>query len=257
MWPIQKFNRTYCAGNNMKKVTLKSIARLLVCASICLSTLSVLGDVVYDNTTNKLNQVYAPGVDSSGNGIEFGDQIILGGDPALRTLNSFTFEYFLNQSSGNERITFSLYNNDGPVVPTNPSAHAPGSLIFSFGTDSIGLSGPNHDGADGSTLQYTAPPGIILPENFTWVVQFSGIDPGEVAGLELYNPPAVGNGFDDFWQKNPATGLWDLTVNTNGIPMSFGARVDAVPEASSLALGMLAGTLWLGVTVVRRKLAKA
>ncbi len=217
----------------MKKATLKIVASLLIGASFCLSTLPVLGDIVYDNSTTKLNKIYGSGVNLSGDGLEFGDQIILAG--TLRNLSTFTFEYFLNHA---------------PVPGTTPVAVSPGAVPFyDSGFDDIGATG-----TDGLTLKYILPALLTVPDIFTFTVQFEGIAGTEVAGLELYNPPTVGNGFDDFWEKN-TSGQWELKTGTG--PMSFGARAEAVPEASPLTFAMMAGALWLGATFFRRKMARA
>ena len=227
----------------MNKVTLKNVASLLLGATFGASTLPVLGDVVYENTSNKLNQVYAPGGQ-----IEFGDEIKLGG--TMRTLNTFTFEYFLNNASGNEFIRLRLYNNDGTPAP-GVGAPSPGSLIYDFGFEHIDPTPLN----DGLTLKFTFPANIVAPEDFTWTVSFLGIADGETAGLELYNGITTGNGYDDFWEKNPNTGAWEL--KSGPVPMNFGALVEAVPEPAPLMIGLLAGMLMLGVRTYRRKLARA
>ena len=231
-------------GKDMKKVTLRIVASLLIGASVCFSPLPVLGDIVYENATTKLNQIYTPGGQ-----VEFGDQIKLGG--TLRTLSTFTFEYFLNNASGNEFIRLRFYRNDGSQIPGVPDSASPGSLIYDAGFSHIDPTPLN----DGLTLKFTLPDNIVVPDTFTWTVSFLGVIDGETAGLELYNPPTIGNGFDDFWEKNPTSGQWQLRVSDNGTPMSFGARAEAVPEASSLVIGTLGGILLLGARY-RRKLAK-
>src|SRR5258706_233679 len=117
-----EFKLTYCLGEVMNKVTLKNVAGLLLAATFGATTLPVLGDIVYENTSNKLNQVYAPGGQT-----EFGDEIKLGG--TMRTLSTFTFEYFLNNASGNEFIRLRLYKNDGAPV-AGGIANSPGSQIY-------------------------------------------------------------------------------------------------------------------------------
>ena len=235
----------------MKRVTLKIAASLLVGVSIFVSDLPAFGDdVVYNNTTTKVNEFYDPGVDSNGDGIQFGDAIILGG--TSRRLTAFTFEYFLPIASGNESIRLRFYTE-------NPNNQSPATRIFDSGFEHIGSTTVNGV-VDGLTLRYDVANypslNIVAPDSFIWTVEFSGIDAGETAGLELYSPPTFGNSYTSFWQLNPDTNQWEEKIGAAG-PMDFGARVEAVPEASPLMIGMLAGTVWLGVRGLRRKQASA
>ena len=58
-----------CTVKDMKRVTLRIIASLLVGASFYIPTMPALGDTVYTNGAIKLNLYYAPGVDANGDGI--------------------------------------------------------------------------------------------------------------------------------------------------------------------------------------------
>ena len=156
--------------------------------------------------------------------------------------------------SGNESVRLRFYTE------TSASDPSPGVKFFDSGYYHI----PASALTDGATLLYDFVNdldfnkyNIVLPDTFTWTVQFSGIDPGETAGLELYSPPSIGNNFTDFWQLNPDTHVWESKVSASGTAMDFGAAVEAVPEPSQLLVGILAGGLWLAVRGLRRKVAKA
>lgn len=173
----------------------------------------------------------------------YGDQIDLGFSGL--TLTEFQFEYFLPSASGNETLAFRLYANDGP-------GGSPGTVLFDQSAFSI-TANPDTTEGNLSTVTFDdvdlASAGVV-PQNFTWAVQFSGIDGGENAGLPIYSDPNPGQSFDDFWED--VGGTWTLK-NFGGSPTAnFGAQVTAVPEPTVLGLGGLAGLLFLSVRGYRR-----
>lgn len=189
--------------------------------------------VVYDNASNPLNSFFASRT-------EFGDEISIG---AGWTAHSFTFEYYAENLSGNERALVRFYNNDGLGV--GPSA-APGSLIFES-PDFPLTTNPDGSGNYWTSITDLAPLGIALPSSFTWTVKVNGLTDGEVFGLKLYDPPTAGSSFNDFWQFT--IDGWDLK-QADGLPpgagSNFGATLVAVPEPGVMtilgvgALGLLA-----------------
>jgi len=200
--------------------------------------------IVYDNSTTDLNQTYF-----GGTGVEFGDQIVLGGSE--RTIVDFKFEYFLGGAtpSGNENLQLVIRANDGPTisVPTPGGGTAvvatPGTVLYTSPVLSM-QSGFNT--AEASGFSFNA------PNTFTWTVTMTGIDPGEAAGLILRDPPTVGSSFADFWQNNGGT--WNTYLLDNGnTPANFAARVSAVPEPTTFASILLAGLAGLGYVGYRRR----
>jgi len=116
-----EFKLTYCLGEVMNKVTLKM---LLVCSlprRSCHHSAG-LGRHCLRKHLKQIESGLRPGGQT-----EFGDEIKLGG--TMRTLSTFTFEYFLNNASGNEFIRLRLYKNDGAPV-AGGIANSPGSLIY-------------------------------------------------------------------------------------------------------------------------------
>ncbi|MCF7763227.1 MAG: PEP-CTERM sorting domain-containing protein [Verrucomicrobia bacterium] len=209
----------------------KSIAVLT--ASFLLGTTGY-ASLIYDNTdaASSKNKAYAP----PGGNVEFGDQVFLSGSE--RRITDFSFDYFLSASpSGNEQGQLFFYKNDGGAT-----ASEPGTLLYQSGTFNLS-SGFQRLPAQGLSID--------VPNTFTWTVKFSGIDLGETAGLLVYDPPAVGASLDDFWVKNTSGGWSTFLIDAN-TPANFGARITAVPEPTTMALGLLGG-LALLANRIRRK----
>jgi len=197
-------------------------------------------EIVYDNTLNDLSFNLDPGTQ------EVGDEIIL--DGTARWLSEFSFEYWgANSESEIEfagpvtaRIRF--YLNDGPAIPDVDDAFAPSTLFFDSGTFSIdptlraSLTFTNF--VNGVDVALETP----LPDSFTWSVQFSGLGLTDTAGVTIYSPPTIGNSADDYWVNDGTS--W--TLQTNVVSIDLAARVAAVPEPSSILLGLL-GLLTLGI----------
>jgi hypothetical protein len=92
---------------------------------------------------------------------------------------------------------------------------------------------------------------VDVPNSFTWTAEFSGLSGSEVAGLPIFDPPTVGDSGIDFWKKEGAN--WTVNLLDNGnIPANFNARFVAIPEPSTLALGLLGGLGVLGYLARRR-----
>ena len=191
--------------------------------------------VIFNNSTNDLGVRFNPGT------AEVGDQIKLGGDPAFRNLTLFTFEYWgtntANPSalSGDVKAQVRFYLNDGVDFNTYAS---PGTKFWDSGLFDI-------NPTERSQLVFTGGTdfgggALVLPaEEFTWTVQFFGMDLTDSVGLDLYSPPTVGQDYPDYWSYNGSS--WLLLTNQIG-PMSFGATMSAVPEPSSMMLSLMGGT---------------
>lgn len=180
--------------------------------------------VVYQNTTGDLNLFLGAGL------FEVGDEIILG--PGGSSVTNFTFQYSLTALSGNEQARVRFYKNDGALF--NGFA-TPGSVVFDSGNFNIAAFGT---GAHTLRFDTDFGSGLLVPNDFTWSVQFAGIETNESAGPALFNPVTVGGNYNDYWDKG--TNGWELK-QWQGNPMNFAARFEAVPEPSTLALGLIGG----------------
>jgi hypothetical protein len=162
-------------------------------------------DIVFDNSA-KTNYTglyyYSPH--------EFGDQIDLATSNTNRYMAKFSFGYYLSdQATGKEKLKLRFYMNDGPKG-------APKSVLFEVPT-LIPLS----KGFNSAVLENVP---ILLPDTFTWTVEFVGMTDKVAAGLLIYNPPTVGFSLDDFWEK--VDGQFVLK-RVQGKPTNFNAQVIA------------------------------
>jgi hypothetical protein len=229
----------------MKKNARASwIQAVVVVSLLAVSATAQTPRLIYDNSENPLNAYFASQT-------EFGDQIDLQGGGWIA--DSFRFEYFAAGLGGGETAFIRFYANNG--VPFGEAgAQAPGELLYQS------PSFPLHSGNIPVDILDLAPLNIQLPNSFTWTILTSGVGPGEIFGLNLYDPPVnnppytLGTSLNDIWQFS-ASG-WQL-VQIDDLPpgasANFGATLTAVPEPgpiSLLALGALA-------LLLRRKGANA
>ena len=115
-------------------------------------TALIHGSPVYDNTTNYLGLTFA-----STN--EYGDQVTLAGNPDQRKITQFTFEYYnKTQVTGNEKIRVRFYNNAGVT-------NSPYKLLYE--SQEIPIINSN-----GGFNLISLTPNVVVPETFTWTVQF-------------------------------------------------------------------------------------
>lgn len=206
---------------------------------------SASATTIYDNSVNDLTNRFNPGLN------EIGDEIILAG--IERSLTDFSFEFWaLNNGTTNGSfspgidVRIRFYLNDGLPFNGYPT---PGITPF-YDSGLFTLFSPT----DRATLNYTVadfPGGVALfmpvVSNFTWSVQFSGMDVNDTAGVDLYNQPVVGQALNDYWEFSG--GSWSLKTNT--VPMNFAAKFEAVPEPSTVLFGILGG---LGILIATRRL---
>jgi hypothetical protein len=191
-------------------------------------------DTVYDNSTGDLDIRLNPGTR------QIGDEIVLA--PGARYLTDFVFQYWGENFFGGEQVRLRFYLNDGAPAPAGPAT--PGTIFYDSGYFDIGAT-PRAtliftDFATGAVVAFDNT-NSLLPDSFTWSVQFRGIDSdnGGKAGVDLYNPPTVGTNYLEYWERTGAG--WEYRGDTNGTALNFGARVGAVPEPSTIALGLLGG----------------
>ena len=213
---------------NMRKKKLVTVCVVLA-ASMVLSASAQTN--VYDNTL--IGNYKGRFVPLPSGKVEFGDEITLGAGP--RTLSALKIEVYSVGLGGGETATVNLYRNDGTYL-------SPNFVPLGSGTDLIG------NGF--TTLTYTDP-ALTLPNTLIWTVSFSGVAGSEQAGLPVYNPPTVGSSFNDFWTKD-GSGTWTL-FNPSQYVGNFAARVTAVPEAGTIAYGLLGGMMVVGYLRLRRK----
>ena len=190
-----------------------------------------------------------------GSGIEIGDEVVLALNrvaPADRKVGSFSFEYYGLNFSGSEQARVRFYSMTG--------SHQPSSVIWDSGLVAL-------PGTDASRVTFTdfvtgavVPLTGFIPQNVLWSVEFSGVGglgKTSEAGLDVYGPPVVGSGLDTYWQK--FSGVWKecQKVGSDSTPMSidFGSQFAAVPEPSTIALGVL-GLLGLAGAALRRRMSR-
>lgn len=187
-----------------------------------------------------------------------GNQIILAGSSPADLITSFSFQFDYGASSPGATADVEFFANNGPLIDGYAS---PGTLLYNSGSFSIGgYTGGSTENFDAATLGsgtgsgVVSGQGVIVPQDFTFLITFSGTSD---AGLALYQPPTVGanalpNG--DAW-VNPGTGL--EVANLSGNPLEFGAVFNgvAVPDSSSLLVS--AGSVLAGFGLVKRILRRA
>jgi PEP-CTERM motif len=203
-----------------------NIAIAVAGASALLASCSVFAATVYDVPHANDATLYS-------DAREYGDQITLGGLAAERRLTGFSVEYSANYSFvGGAVVKF--YENDG-------IGGAPSTLLYQSAPLNIVNGGGIYN------ISFAQP---IVPDTFTYTVQFLNVTGANQAGLVLPNADAtVGSSLNDFWVKNGAT--WQLN-NLGATKANFTASVTAVPEPGTYALAGVAGFAWLAFAGYRR-----
>lgn len=224
----------------MRNTTRFSLKLLVLAAVVSAASMTGRADtLVYNNTSNYLGTSYYVA------NTEFGDQITLSDSTTDRYLTKFMFEYTTGHgNSGDEKVWLRFYAMDGPgLIPT------PGSILFDSRTSGFATDIPLTSG----TAEQVELSGIsiLVPNSFTWTVQFSGVAASETVGLIMYNPPTVGTTFDDYWEKSD-TGWVTKRLPPNNYSFGALAYAVAVPEPGTLQLGVLAGISALGFLFQRR-----
>ena len=210
---------------------LKLTTISLLASSVLFSSQSVQAELVYNNSTDPTPVPFRPGT------IEVGDEIILGGSG--RTLTNFTFQYSGFSFSGTEKMQFRIYENDGALVSGSAS---PGSVLFDSGIFGIGV-----EGSQTLIFDEDFGLGLVVPDTFTWSIQFSDLGAEALASIDLFDSIAVGNNFVSYWEND---GGWILKEGPDG-PIDFNATIEAVPEPSTIALGVMGAVA--GIFAYRRR----
>jgi hypothetical protein len=113
-----------------------------------------------------------------------------------------------------------FYANDATPEVNGIYSSAPGTLLFESG-EIVVVNGYNTLSLNNLHIR--------VPDNFTWTVQFGGLTgvyPNR-AGLLFATVPAVGDSFNDMWQRDP-TG-WNTYV-FQSVKANFMARIYAQSE---------------------------
>ncbi|MCX6896589.1 MAG: hypothetical protein NTZ16_14065 [Verrucomicrobia bacterium] len=186
-------------------------------AALLFAACSATATVVYDNASNDLGVNFNPGTN------EIGDEVVLAGTD--RYVTNFIFQYYATNLVGNEEIRVRFYKNDGP--PSSSGPLTPGTVFYDSGFFNIGAFGSTPRATlvfDRTTLQQYNGNDILAPDSFTWSVQFKNMGAGGSFGETLYNPPTVGQNYNDYWDN---TGIeWQLKTNLS-TAISFAARIEA------------------------------
>jgi hypothetical protein len=212
-----------------------SFLRLIVLSLLISNLVQSKAEFIYDNSDTGGQDVYY-------SGLEFGDEIVLGG--TSRMVSEFLFEYFGDfQPSGDETARIRIYRNDGPKTATGDSM--PGTLLLDSGAFSV---------APGWQTKKFAGLNVAVPGGMTWTVQFGGMTGalGDRAGLVLRPIPSVGTSYDDFWLKN--NGAWQL-FSWNGSPVAnFAARIVSGAEPTSIVARRVSNKVvveWAGLSILQ------
>jgi hypothetical protein len=179
---------------------------------------SEAAEIVYDNSATYLEADY-----ESTN--EYGDEVILAG--TARIVTEIQIEYYGEfVRNGDELVRLRFYENTGPIWNGVPEYRTPASPPLYEDTFQV---------STGFQVLVITVPNILVPDHFTWTVQFLGVSqaPNDRAGLLHYNPPTVGQSFDDFWERLPSG--W-APLAREDVKNNFGARILAIQGAPKLTI---------------------
>jgi hypothetical protein len=216
---------------------MKKIIQTLLCLFLFSGIQTQGAALVYDNTSTDLNIRFDP------EGVEVGDQIVLGGTD--RIITRFVFQYYGLDFSGDEQARLRFYENDGAL--SSSDFPMPNTLRYDSGFFSIPQPTSERMSATLTFVDFTldavVPLAGPMPETFTWSVEFLGIAAGEEAGLDLFSPPSTGLNWDWYWVNDG--GAWTTQMDPGLVPISFGAQIEAIPEPTAIHL-LLGGLLVFG-----------
>jgi PEP-CTERM motif len=179
-------------------------------------------------------------------GAEYGDEVVI---PAHSlsgvqwVITGFSFEYAANYTLP-AGLTFRIYEQNGAPISGFAS---PGTEIYETTVDI-------NSGGGVVNIDFAYDVSNVLPNRLTYTVQFSGLLPGNTAGLIIPGgSPTVGASSNDFWEKTGSgANDWALKAFNPGSPSAnFVATITAVPEPGTVAL-MVAGA-GMVLVALRRK----
>jgi|GEM_PF-1129584 hypothetical protein len=219
-----------------KDLTSMRTHRLLLLSMFILLSAAIgttaRAEVVFDNTTftsDKLVVYYGPA--------RYGDEVALAG--TAREVTSFTFQYFGDFAEGAEvKAVVRFFGLDGPQYYFGDSKETPmpGTILWESDPLTIDI---------GARLVTLSVPHVVVPDVFTWAVEFHGpLKKG--GGLVTTGPPTLGaplqdddgniltdrvGSYDDFWVqydiKDPRSWALRSLFLQSG---DFYARVVAEPS---------------------------
>jgi len=230
-----------------EKILMQPNKKILALVAILVGGSALHAATVYNNGVSYSGTYLNPGAN------EVGDEIILAG--TARIPNTFSFEYYGSNFLGANTFRVRFYLNNG--APLGNNTFLPNTVFYDSGVQTLLTPTPlDANGAGRNTFlldisSITTANGL-LPDRFTWSVQYGGVGAGETAGVSLYHPPSVGLSENDYWFNNGGT--WQLrTNNIAGVPINFGALLSAnVPEPATYVLAILGGICGFAL-VSRRK----
>ena len=202
----------------MASVVLKGFCALAMCATVSAQN----PQIVYDNSTE------FSGVDYETT-TEYGDEVILEAGTG-RAITEIQFEYYAQfPVNGDELGRLRFYSNTGPIWQGNPDYRIPASPPLFEQTFPL---------AQGYQTAAITVPNVVVPDNFTWTVQFLGISQNTTtdrAGLLFYGVPTVGSSYDDFWELTTTDG-WAPVQRTDVPKNNFGVRILAAQAENPIRL---------------------
>ena len=238
----------FVSETHMKFIAKKTIA-VGAGALMAASGIHAQPVVLYNNTTTDTGNSL-----SLNNNQILGDEIFLSSSSPFDDLTDFSFEIYSANSSfmGDVQMTVSLYANNGTAFNGYPT---PGTVLY---TSSFGLSStPTQSvGANAEILDFDLSSSPVqVPSDLTLAVSVTGLEGSDSLGIELFDPPSVGQNYDAYWLNTGST--WALYTNSIGTT-EFGAKFTGTPtpEPSSLYLGAMGLSLLMGTTWLRRRQVK-
>jgi hypothetical protein len=228
---------------------MKIFAQKIIAAGVgvlLLTGVPVYGGILYNNSTTDLGHSL-----NFTNGQAIGNQVFMGNGYTSATLTNFSFEIYSSLASfagTNVQMNVFLYANNGAL--TNGFA-MPNQILYTSGLFTLPTPQSFTGGTNVGTVSF---PGlsVSLPNNtFTLAAVVTGLASGDTVGMEVFDPPTVGNNYTDYWLQNGA-GSWALM--SNGVT-SFGSQFQGtgVPEPSTLGLSIVGASLLIGSIWLRRR----
>jgi len=224
---------------------MKTIKWLAIGTVVCLFVnFRAAGDTLYDNSAN--NTGYRLTV---ANNQQVGSEILLGTAPNTEYLTNFSFNFYSSGTYADVTLEVLLQLNNGPTVDGYGS---PGTVIYDSGAFQISSQGGD-GGLDFSyndlTVGDTVPlnPFTTIANDFTLSFVVTGLTGGDTFALDLYDPPASGENYGDYWLNTGTVGSpnWELLTNSVsgpiGVASVFQGSPTPAPEPAALTLSILSG----------------
>jgi hypothetical protein len=197
------------------------VRTIVLVAALCGWRVGFAAEIVYDNSSQYLGTDYET-ID------EYGDEVSLAG--TARIVTEIQIEYYADFiRNGDELLRLRFYANTGPAWEGHTDYPTPASPPLYDDTFQI---------STGFQVLVVTVPNVLVPDHFTWTVQFLGISQtstNDRAGLLRFDPPTVGQSFDDFWELLPS-GWAPLDTDGDAVKDNFGVRILAVSGTAAPTL---------------------